>query len=94
MNEEKLICEICGREVHEGDYITGSEGDIVCKCCAFDCIEDGYFYLLRVVRHLRNALEAASPAMVAMKNALEMLPEEVLEQMREYNDADNTETDA
>lgn len=94
MNKEKLICEMCGRLVNDEEYITSTEGDVICKCCAFDAFEDSYYVLMNVVRHLRNALEAASPSMVAMKNALEMLPEEVLEQMREYNDADNTETNA
>lgn len=94
MNDEKLICEMCGREVNDGEYITSTEGDIICKCCAFDALEDSCYALANVVRHLRNALEAAAPAMVAMKNALEMLPEEVLEQIKEYSDANDTETDA
>lgn len=94
MSKECLKCEICGREVADGDYITSSEGDIICKCCGFDALEEGYFALMNVVRHLRNALEAAAPAMVALNNALEALPDEVLEQIKSYDDADNTEAEA
>lgn len=94
MNDEKLICEMCGREVNDGDYITSLEGDIICKCCGFDSLEDSYLELINVVRHLRNALEAAAPAMGTLKNALEALPEEVLEQIKACNDANDTETDA
>lgn len=94
MNDEKLICEMCGREVNDGDYITSPEGDIVCKCCGFDALGDSYLLLIDVVRHLRNALEAAAPAMVPLNNALKALPEEVLEQIKACNYADNTETDA
>lgn len=94
MDKEKLTCEVCGREVHEGDYITSSEGDIVCKCCAFDCIEEGYYYLLRVVRHLRDAIFKASSSMVAMRDALDKLPDEVRAQLMEIDDADDTEAKA
>lgn len=91
MDKECLMCEICGREVADGDYITSPEGDIICKCCGFDELEGSYFALMNVVRHLRNALEAAAPAMVALENALEVLPEEVLEQLKADDDADDTE---
>lgn len=94
MSNEFLKCEICGRVVEDGDYITSPEGDIICKCCGFDALEDSYFAVMNVVRHLRNALAAAAPAMVALNNALEVLPDEVLEQIKAYDDADNTETKA
>jgi len=94
MSNECLKCEICGRVVEDGDYITSPEGDIICKCCGFDWLEESFVAVIDVVRHLRNALEAAAPAMVAMKNALEVLPDEVLEQIKAYDDADNTETKA
>ena len=85
---------MCGREVNDGDSITSPEGDIICKCCGFDALEDDYLVLIDVVRHLRNALEAAAPAMAALSNALKVLPEEMLEQIKVCNDADDTETDA
>ena len=94
MDKETLTGKVFGREVHEGDYISSSEGDIVCKCCAFDCIEEGYFYLLRVVRHMRDVLGAASSSMLAMKNALENMPEEVIYQLMQLNDANDTEAEA
>ena len=94
MSNECLKCEICGREVADGDYITSPEGDIICKRCGFEALEDSCFALMNVVRHLRNALQAAAPAMVALKNALEALPDEVLEQIKSYDDADNTEAKA
>lgn len=94
MNDEKLICEICGREVNDREYITSTEGDVICKCCGFDWLEESFVALIHTMHHLRDVLEAAGPVTAAMKDALEVLPEEVLEQIKEYSDADDTETEA
>ena len=94
MENEKLTCELCGREVHEGDYITSSEGDVVCKCCAFDEIEQGYYYLLRVVRHLCDAIQASRGSILAMDDVLQKMPDEVVYQIMELDDANDTKAEA
>lgn len=94
---ETIKCEMCGREVGQTDYpdyITGAEGEIICKVCAFDVLEENFILLQRVVRHLRDALSASAQPMVMLNKALKDLPDDVLQLITETDDADTASTEA
>lgn len=94
---ETIKCEMCGREVGQTDYpdyITGAEGEIICKVCAFDVLEENFILLQRVVRHLRDALSASARPLVMLNKALKDLPDDVLQLITETDDADTASTEA
>lgn len=94
---ETIKCEMCGREVRQTDspdYITGAEGEIICKVCAFDVLEENFILLQRVVRHLRDALSASARPMIMLNKALKDLPDDVLQLITETDDADTASTEA
>lgn len=66
--EDKLICEICGREVKDGDYITDPKGVIVCKCCAYDAIDENIKKISRSMVTMVASIDAVSNAARAMCN--------------------------
>ncbi len=75
--EDKLICKICGREVKDGDYITDPKGIIVCKCCAYDQIDENIKKVSRSMATMIASIDAVSNAARAMCNvANEIFKEE------------------
>lgn len=64
--EDKLICKICGREVKDGDYITDPKGVIVCKCCAYDMIDENIKKVSRSMATMIASIDAVTNATRAM----------------------------
>lgn len=66
--EDKLICKICGRDVKDGDYITDHKGVIVCKCCAYDQIDENIKKVSLSMAAMIASIDAVSNAARTMCN--------------------------
>lgn len=106
MNDEKLICEMCGREVNDGEYITSSEGDIICKCCAFDELAEEVAVLaslsnmepgelIEIAQAITRFVDNIQPRIREIAVAKDSEAAELLSELiSRISDADDTETDA